>query len=255
MQNNRPKNQIEVLTNDLNRLYAFKPAGDVSATTTWLNECLAIFEFLGISETILEKFILRFDPAQSKSHSYQIKANIGEVTESIHQNSKEINSIEFYRQLVFRVAYKKLALFKEEERLVPSWLITTFSESMKYPNFATLLSAVQDAYAVKNPNLLCINSITLLDNILNLSDEIKDKRKIGQKITPLIENKELREKFGISEDMAKSLNCSRIIRNEKIIHSTANIKNDIPLLVAVGFAYLVIFFLEITLATGELINE
>jgi hypothetical protein len=108
------------------------------------------------------------------------------------------------------------------------------------------LELVQHKYENIDSEGLITESITLLNSALDWDAELKEKDKLGAKLSILIQNSTKRESFGVSEDLVKALNSARIIRNEKIVHKNNPLKYELPFLIATTFAYLVIFFVECT---------
>ena len=65
----------------------------------------------------------------------------------------------------------------------------------------------------------------------------------------------VREKFGVPKEFCYALNNSRLLRNIKSVHKTRPMRYDIPFLVVLGSAYLIIMFLEMTIATGVIFTN
>ena len=98
-----------------------------------------------------------------------------------------------------------------------------------------------------------IYSLTFLDSILNFNNTLKKEKSKG-KLNCLIDNKDERKKFGVSKDFVEALNNNRVIRNEEVIHKDLPLKYNIPFLVSLSFAHLVLLFLEVTIITGKIIK-
>jgi hypothetical protein len=143
----------------------------------------------------------------------------------------------------------------DEERIVPKWIIKDVSELDKVKILPSLLNSLEDSYQNKDANNIIVNTSSLLEYVLSLDSDLKRKRGLKGKILSLLENDDKLNKFGISKDVIIALNTFRVIRNEKIAHKKIPIKYNIPIIVSVSFASLVIFFLECLILNGEIIER
>ncbi|MBI2514936.1 hypothetical protein HYV91_01990 [Candidatus Wolfebacteria bacterium] len=160
----------------------------------------------------------------------------------------------YYARVAFSAAKNTLKRKIEEKRLVPFWLVEQTATQDKLKHLTSSLELIENKYEQRDAHGLVTESITLLDSVLNLDEDLKTKDSIGGKLNSLIENESKRQSFGVSRDLVVGLNSGRILRNEKVIHKEAPLKYEIPFLIATSFAYLVLFFVECAILNGKVIH-
>ncbi len=250
----------------------------------WIVECTALFSQLKVNNEIIKRFIDVFDVRKigfeeetsekarastepnSFSHcNHSFTGGVNEIKDCYKMNESGKNSKNiFYVNLAFTTARAIIENEEENERLVPKYLIETLFKSGNYLHIISSLELIEDNYEERNSDGLITNTVTLLDSILNLDEDLriiknegkKDRiRSIGLKLEFLEKNVIARQRFGVSHDIIKTLNNARVIRNVKNVHKKDSpIEFNTPFIVAMGFASITILFLEMTNATGEVIK-
>lgn len=257
--------KIEQLQNRLERLEKFiisKEYFQKKELISWISSCVSLFTELGVSNEIISKFMETFEFDDSVTNwnkigpfLYSIK---GENSGFRYFRGSSYKSIieNYYVNIAFTTSKVILKHERDEERLVPKFLISAISENGKYSNILSSLELLERFYQEKNEDGLLKESITLLSSILSIVPKLKDKKDLGPMLMCLVEkeNEDIRKKFGVDPDFIRALNNSRLIRNSKSVHKELPIRYDIPYLVSLSCAYLVILFLEITMSTGDVIK-
>jgi len=159
----------------------------------------------------------------------------------------------YYAKVAFSAARNTMKNKVEEKRIVPFWLVEQISQVENLKHIASSLELIETKYKQGDTQGLVTETITLLESVLNLDQELKKKKKLGSKISALIDNSTKREEFGVSEDLVKGINFGRILRNEKMTHKKASLKYEFPFMVATSFAYLVLFFVECAILNGKVV--
>lgn len=240
----------------------------------WIAACVSFFTEIGINNEIIRGFMKTFEfelPDENERlfsnafrhkkigpFKYNIDTEHKELGYEINSNSdfefnKKPSKDIYYVRIAFVAAKAILQKEQREERIVPKFLILALSKNKKYSNLISSLELIEKSYQDKNADGLVKNSLTLLDSILNFDSKLKLKKPKG-KLNCLIDNEDKRKKFGVSKDFVEALNNNRVIRNEEVMHKDLPLKYNIPFLVSLSFAHLVLLFLEITITTGKIIK-
>lgn len=220
----------------------------------WFSSCLNVFEQIQLQNYIVKNFIFSCEKKLDEK-----RKDDGEIY--IYFNGNDEDRI----KVAFRLSELKILRLDESERIVPKYLINALNESDNYSHIVSSLELIEKNYEERNSEALNTEVITLLDSILNLDEDLQVIKKegkkdriinIGLKLDFLIKENDLREKFGVDKNMVLTLNNARAIRNVKNVHkNNLPIEFNTPFIVSMGFASLTILFLEMTLATGELIKD
>ncbi len=265
--------QIKQFNDRLNKLYKFvelqKTKYSEKEIIGWIAECTDIFYEIGVDSAIISHFLDYFNPKTIKVEidrntnylnrdDFYMVGIIGPFKEEVVSDYKTGNYILignfYYVEIAFSSARNMLKNKIEEERIVPFWLLEQISKCDGIRHLATSLELIENKYEKQDGYGLITESITLLDSILNLDYELKSKNKLGRKLNSLIENEDKRKGFGVSKDIIIGLNCERILRNEKVVHKNVPLKYEVPFMIATSFAYLVIFFVELSILHGKIIS-
>lgn len=247
----------------------------------WIADCTAIFTDIGVSESVISKFLEFFSIKNKKiefeNNDYVVYGTGRERKEHLTIQTigcfeQEINDSRafghlsateryvmkdglYYAKVAYSTANSILKRKTDEERLVPSWLINIFTDKEQYASLHSYLELIESNYQDQDAHGIITNSMSLLDSVLQTDPDLKAKKDLGGRLHCLIDNQQCREKFGISRDLVIGLNNARIIRNEKNIHqNNLPIQYNIPFQIAVTFAYLTIYFLEVVMAGGKVVN-
>jgi len=223
----------------------------------WVSSCAEFFLRVGLNDIVISAFInfylLKKEKRNTGILSYQVKKmgnfEVGELSYAYEKIEES-----YMAKVAFTIARGILKQKEEEERLVPIWIIRQLSNENIYQNIVSSLELIEENYQDKNADGLLKNSITLLENILDLDTELSGE-KLNKKIKELIKNDEKKELFGIGKEIVFALDNSRLVRNIKGVHKTRPMKYDIPFLIAVSNAYLVILMLEMALSCGEVFEK
>lgn len=271
--------KIEILYQRLEKLeevFNSKTSYTSEYVIRWVAECVALFTELHLSTEIIQGFMKTFehDPPVENPYSFMDRGQkddkIGPFKKGTHihggeysldsgnsfslERFKKNSSRIYYVHIAFTSAHHAIQKIEEGDALVPKHLLTFFIDKKDYSNIASSLSLLEKAYQEKNSDGLVKNSVTLLENILDLEPALKKKDKISLKLRALLTDKALSDKFGVEKEFIFALDNNRLIRNHKSAHKNKPIKYDIPLLVSLGVAYLVLIFLEIAISRDELIK-
>ncbi len=241
----------------------------------WIANCVIIFTEVGVNNVILSNFLnyfsIRVEKVRMKVMDFMTEKTefldvrtIGSFKEEVEEDGFGRKTITgrfiprqgfYYGKIAFSAARAVLAKKLDEHRLVPRSLVDSLAEKENYNNLISSLESMQASYEDKDADKLATSCVSLLDSILNLDIELAKISKLGGKLRILSDNQLMLNKFGVSKDLVNALNGSRVIRNEKIIHKkNIPIKYDIPFLMVLSFAYLVLFFFETINAAEDLIK-
>ncbi|MBP6866428.1 MAG: hypothetical protein KBC12_02725 [Candidatus Pacebacteria bacterium] len=239
----------------------------------WISDCINLFYEIGVDSVIIRNFLDHF---RTKTEKVKIKRNIL-MPGSNEEEYATVNSIGpfqqevtfgfypkitenyilagsfYYAKVAFSSARNKLKNKISEKRIVPIWLVEQTAKEDRTKLIASSLELIENKYEQEDSDGLITESVTLLDSILNLDNELKNKGKIGNKLRFLFENKNKLSIFGVTEDLVKGINNGRILRNEKIIHKNIPRKGNFPFLIATTFAYMVLHFLECAILNEKLL--
>ncbi len=283
------KEQVGSYTQELDRLRDFfngRSSFTQNEIIDWVAGCAAIFTDIGVNEAVISKFLDFFSIKTKKVEfedddlmpvmgnkkepkDYLVIQTIGAFEQEVSSSSYGLfkrrhitdryvlNNGLYYAKVAYSTALAVLKRKLDEERLVPQWLISSFSSKDIYASLLSSLQLIESNYQDKDTDGIIKNSLSLLDTLLQNDSVLKEKRDLGGRLQCLVDNQGCRDSFGISRDLACALNNSKVIRNEKSAHkATLPLQYDIPFLIAVSFAYLTVYFLEVTVAAGKItINE
>ncbi len=254
------KIEIEQFNTELDELSAFLIKKDKLEIdiVDWVSDCVSFFSRINVNTTIISDFINYYYPKTVKEGTLDEERTLGNFV----QKPRYLNGDGFYQaksnsylsKIAFKVAKSILKKIEEEERIVPFWLIKKLSEKEEYSNILSSLELIENNYEDRDGDGVVKNCLSLLENILNKSNDLKDNGDLIKKLNKLMNTPDILNKFGVSREFVIALNNSRITRNIQSVHKENKVKYDIPFLVAISTAYLVILFLEITISTGELIS-
>ena len=271
--------QIEQFNERLKKLGEFAKRADgrysESEIIDWVSECVGVFYEIGVDAVIIRIFLdyFSFGIAEAEDEGpvfmrepelYKVKT-IGPFHEKTHQESGysrrrvpsgyyELVGSFYYAKIAFSSARNTLKNKVAERRIVPFWLIEQTSADDSIKHLSSSLELIESKYENKDAHGLVTEAVTLLDSVLNLDADLKNKANIGGKLSSLVENETKRQTFGVSKDLIIGLNCGRILRNAKVIHKDMPIKYEFPFLIATSFAYLVLFFVECTILNEKVIH-
>lgn len=239
------------LEEKLNRLRAFTEKKEQYLTkdeiVDWVSSCYELFTIVSVSEKIIENFITDTDLAVNK----RTDGKMGIFTLLDNTIIWKKSDLPWFRtNLAFKVAENKIRELVAEKKIVPQWLLDTLKSNEKLALVYTLLLAVENAYENNDSKALTTASNTLLEQVLNYDEDLKEKDKIGKKIQALVDNDKKRKKFGATKDLVCGLNNSKVIRNESVVHPKTDKIYNTPLLIATSYAYLVVMFLILSLNSG-----
>jgi hypothetical protein len=242
----------------------------------WVAECIGVFYEIGVDTVVVRHFLdyFSFGTAELTENPVYVMARttdvyktkcIGPFYEATHQesgsSSKRVSSGHYtlegsfyYARIAFASARKILENKNQERKIVPIWLIDRTREYDELRHITSSLELIEEKYEKFDANGLATEATTLLQSVLDLNKDNTSKDKLGSKLNSLVEDEKKREDFGVSKDLVIGLNCARLIRNEKVVHKDVPLKYEIPFMVTVSFAYLVLFFVECAILKGKIIN-
>lgn len=212
----------------------------------WYIECLGLFEAIGLKENITDKFSMFFNTFLLQEGGESSLFNIVDHPRKYKTKTASIHLLTI--KITFSIAKKKLELTQEYEKIIPTFIIKFFETNQSYGHISTALASIDKSISEKNIESMMTSSNTLLDSILDYVADLKGK-KLGKKLRLLIQNNaDLCRKLGLEPEIIYALNNSRVIRNIELIHPRENIKQSVPYICAITYAYLVILLLKIMLA-------
>lgn len=252
------KIENEQLKNKLDDLTKFLARNDVleEDIVAWVSDCVSIFSQLKIPAIIISDFINYYKPRENNPETIAEVRVMGNFEKNKFHNLNNFYKPKYRSYLsyiAFKVAKNILKKIEEEERVVPFWLIKNLLDKREYSNILSSLNLIEQNYEDNDGDGIVKNSIALLENILDLHGDLKIKDTLSNKLRTAINSPEIMEKFGVTKEFVYALDNSRLVRNIQSTHKRKKTNYDIPFLVAVSSAYLIILMLEITISTGELV--
>ena len=232
----------------------------------WVASCVDLFCELELNDQIVQGFMKTFEFEPEEDASFVFSRSMSETRKMgplkktghshghlyISLRSQQSDKI-YYAKIAFTVARTTISKIAEQEDIIPKWLLTTFKGKTTHQNIASSLELLQKAILAKDADGVIKNSGTLLENILDLETALKPKD-LSQKLKALFADESMRTRFGIQKEFVFALDNSRLVRNQKVIHKSRSLKYEIPFLIAITGAYLVVMLLEFTISTGKLIS-
>ena len=219
----------------------------------WYIKCIEIFEAVNLRATIIDSFSALFNTFLIQSGGGE---SIFSTTDSLPRSYK-LRSASIHLLTIkttFAIARKKIETMEEEERLIPSFILKHFESTQLYNHIYTALKSLQKSIGDKNVEGITTSANTLLDSILDYVDELKGKQ-LKKKIDTLYSNPNITINLGFDKEVITAFNYNRIIRNIELVHPKENVKQSIPFITAVSYAYLVVFQLKLMLSLGYFNNN
>jgi hypothetical protein len=223
-----------------------KKSWTMTELTEWFTEVLILFDTIKVNSEIISSFSTLFNSHLIRSNGESsVFTILGDQTLILKNASVHIMNI----KNAFQYAYKKIELMEEEERLVPKFVMEFFESGDKYGAIYTALSSIEKAIIEKNIVSLESSSNTLLDSVLGRVEELTGMD-LSKKLRKLNSDPGLLDKVSMRKEMLIALDNSRVIRNLELIHPKENIRQTIPYICAISYAYLVILQLKIMMNVG-----
>lgn len=262
------KKELVTLKEELNSRVDWSKEGLIR----WVGRCVHTFSDLGVDTMIITSFIQSFEPKTEVRPGPYISVDkekrlvmgpfvtgwtsdslFGSVGSPFFNLDKDhfIPSQDYYyAHVAFASAEAMLHKQTSAQKLCPEHLKKHFSGSGN-TSVLSALEALDSCSESGDTDGLVKNSITLLDVVLMLDPELSRKKDLSARLNSLLGDKTISQRFGVSAEIVKALNSARIIRNYKSVHKKLPLEYDVPHIVALSFGYLVLFFIEVTVATGE----
>ncbi len=233
----------------------------------WVSGCVAFFSAIGVSDVIVSGFMKSFEYTEHAAantmiiFSTNIGPFIGDLDTKVYRKKEDwtylskgnIHSETIYLKIAFKTAESIISNFEEAQRLVPKSLVAFFSEKPEFSQIYSSLVLLEQNFKDRDSISLATNAIALLGSILNLETSLVG-RDLSNQLRQLQSNASTIAKFGVRGEVIFALDNSRILRNHLASHKNVPIEYNVPFAVALGTAYLIIMFLQITMATGILIT-
>jgi hypothetical protein len=266
LQIKRYKNRLDELEKFIDRTEPFQGQDLLK----WISAMITLLVELKVDSNILSGFMKTFEISNDRDlvgmypkigpFEYEYDYGYGGQTkrESGYRiigntfNLRKPSGWIYYVRIAFVSARSILDGLQNENKIVPKFLIDLLSQNVKYSHIVSSLELIEQAYDSKTTDSLVKNSITLLDSVLDLDEKLKLAGKLSKKLTILNSDSTIRDKFSVSKEFVFALDNSRLVRNMQSVHKAPLLKYDIPFIVATSCAYLVVVFLENTLAKGDL---
>lgn len=259
--------KIQLLTKALEKLKDFvreDKSYSAEEIYNWVSNCVAFFASVGMNESIISGFMSTFKsrvrgngmaramqpseigPFSDHSGGYKLVYDIFDY-DSVHKKS-------LYLKIAFTTADKIIENLEESERLIQKPLIQFFESRSEYSHIKSSLELMDKNFQDKNPDALLDNTITLLESIFGLEPSLAVKDLSGR-INVIKNDPSLKKKFGdVRPEILQAFHNFRMLRNQLGSHKNVPIQYDVPFAVALSAAYLAIMFLQITMATGQIIK-
>jgi hypothetical protein len=251
----------------LHQFYLTNPHSG-SEVIKWVSSCVAFFSSIGVNGSIISGFMRTFEPktgsenplsstigpfvSSSGMDRYSLKGtNKYSISSSFETGNIYTRTV--YIDIAFQTAKNILGSLEESERLIPNSLINSLKSNLQYSQISSSLELMEVNFENKDSIGLATNAISLLSSIFNLEMALAGKP-LSNQIRQVKSTKELLIKFGVRPEVLIALDNSRILRNYLSSHKNLPIEYNVPFAVSLGTAYLVIMFLQITMATGVLIT-
>lgn len=259
--------KIVELKKQLNQLKDFLGTNSHSAKQIieWVSNCVAFFSSVGVNDSIISGFMRTFEEKKEKSSnsiptlSKSIGPFEGVLGTSVYSigenywNHRNIHAEMVYINIAFKTAENILNSLEESERLIPKSLISFFKDKPEYSQISSSLELMEQNFENKDAVGLSEKAIALLSSILSLESTLAGKD-LSNQMRQIQSTQALMDKFGVRKEVITALDNSRILRNYLASHKNVPIEYNVPFAVSLGTAYLVIMFLQITMATGILIK-
>lgn len=258
--------RIETLKQELEQLKAFGKNEKYRAEQiyNWVSNCVAFFSSIGMNESIIAGFMSTFeDKTERKNTSLVLEpSKIGPFTDhssgyvlshdifdddSVHKKS-------VYLKIAFTTADKIIENLEDVGRLAPKPLMEFFKGRTDLSHISSSLELMEQNFETKDSAALLDNVITLLESIFGLEPVLAGKE-LSKQINKVTSDSTLSKKFGdIRPEIFQALHNFRMLRNQLGSHKSVPIQYDIPFAVSLSAAYLAIMFLQLTMATGEVVK-
>jgi len=230
----------------------------------WVSDCVAFFASIGMNESIITGFMSTFEykserlnkslnlqpseigPFTDKLGGYKLAHSIFDY-DSVHKKS-------VYLKIAFTTADKIIENLEDVGRLVPKPLLEFFKSRTGLSHISSSLELMKQNCETKDSAALLDNVITLLESIFVLESDLVGK-KLSQQINTITNEPTLSKKFGdIRSEIFQAFHNFRMLRNQLGSHKSVPIQYDMPFAVSLSAAYLAIMFLQLTMATGEVVK-
>ncbi|MFZ2969795.1 MAG: hypothetical protein WA063_01460 [Minisyncoccia bacterium] len=261
MKREEQKRQLESLKNYIGN-YSYSAEQIIN----WVSNCVAFFSSIEVNESIISGFMRTFEEKEKKSGDlmnvstfigpFQSLSSGGLYTirnGNDYWRSGNIHAEMVYINIAFQAAENILNNLEESERLIPKSLINFFKDKPEYSQISSSLELMEQNFENKDAVGLSEKAIALLGSILNLESTLAGKD-LSKQMRQIQSTQVLKDKFGVRKEVITALDNSRILRNYLSSHKNIPIEYNVPFAVSLGIAYLVIMFLQITMATGILIK-
>jgi hypothetical protein len=214
----------------------------------WASDCIAVFTALGVEPAIIEGFMKFFE---NWAHDYINDLILRQQVEYWSNPSRMADRIKgfFYPNVAFKAARTVLDSLSEQERLVPQVMVDFFRQKEDCGHIASSLETIESTFQSKDPESLLSASVSLLQCILDSELALSEERNLKAKLQKLIQNPEVRDKFGVDIELLGLLDTARWLRNK-----TAEHKEEYSLkpsfIGALGYSTLVLNFLSASMSKG-----
>ncbi|MBP6974805.1 MAG: hypothetical protein KBB54_02570 [Candidatus Pacebacteria bacterium] len=245
----------------------------------WIAKCIVYFTEIGVQPHITDFFLSRLEFHKEKSgkknfilynpagfndeeDNYEYETGIGPFIFSSNERGyivkNGINRLENKQAdrtrmtpilVAFKVAENILNNYEEEERIIPSNLLTEFNTE-KTQGIYLAIQGIQNAYEKKDSKNILASVITTTSLVFNLIPELASVKDIGPKIKKAYETEKIYKKYNLNREILWGINNSRIIRNYDI-HNPKN-ENHTTLQEALGYCHLLVLLISSLLASGEI---
>lgn len=246
-------NRIQILRQSLislNETFFSKDVWSEEELSNFQIECMALFETISLHKKLVDNFLIYFNSnllVDGEEHSLFI---VIPTNDGLAFKLKPQSTHLFTIKTVFKAAGKKIEMIEDEERIIPRFILNYFEKNDPDGHIYAALSSIDRATMENNTKELTTSANSLLDNLLSNIPELVDKKHLNQKLNYLNSNHDVAEANGVSKEMVIAFNNSRIIRNDDLTHPKAGAPS-VPYIVALSYAYLVVFQLKLMLSKGK----
>lgn len=255
--------RVAQLKSKLRKLQDFlDQGGSAEHVIAWISECTAFFSSLGMSDSIVSGFMRTFEHEKTPDLPV-LGVDIG----PFKGNTSNFLSLEndwlsfrgnrhtekLYIDIAFKTAENIIDSLEESERLISKTLIGFFGGKTEFSNISSSLELMQENFEKQDSVGMALNAIALFENILELEPSLRGLE-LSKKIGRINADPQLQEKFGTRREVLCALDNFRILRNHLVTHKNIPIEYNVPFAVSLGASYLVVLFLQTTMAAGILVK-
>jgi len=252
--------KIEQLKKRQSEIEAFFEKTKTKAVTgpvlrKWIVDSVIHFTEIGVSVNLIDLFIERCefqeDKRGTKSHGIFKPSflNGGYILRD-KGKTRDVSPFIIPIQVALGVSRMLVEKYEEEERIIPKSLIAEF-DTEKHQPIKLALEGIETNYKTRDSRGIMGPLVTATELICKFIPELNNEKNISVCLRKLYGEKGLYEKYRINREVLWALNNARIVRNEEIIHAKPEYEGNVPMHEAVGYAHLLVLFIDSIFASNK----